>query len=320
MQYFKAITFGLALLTTSVVSAQSYPDKTRPIRLIVPYAVGTSTDLLGRAIARGIADTSGLNVVVDNRPGGEGIIGGRAVQTATPDGYTFLLTTISTQAINPHMMKSLPYDPIEDLVPLVGVAQTPLMMNIGPSSPGPKVQDFIEAARKNPNKYTIGSGSATTLLAGQIFQRKAGIELLSVPYKNLTDAMSALASGQLDTVIVDAATAGLFYKMNVRPIAVTASARTSLYPDVPTLQEEGIKDYEVVGWFASYAPVNIDPQVAQTLRDIINKALDTKYVTDVRKSFAMEPLNLSGDALNNFQRSELKKWGEAVRAANLGQK
>ena len=307
-----------ALTAAAAASAQSWPDKATPIKLVVPFGAGTSTDTLARAIGRGMADVAGVNVIVDNKPGGDAIIGVQAVKQAAADGYTILLTSLSSQVVTPHMHAQLPYDPLVDFVPLVGVAKTPLMFNVGPSLPFKTVREFVAAARANPGKYTVGSSSPTTKLMGEMFARAAGIELLGVPYKNFSDAMVGLAAGQIDIVIVDAATAGPFYKQGVRPIATTAAARTALHPNVPTMKEEGLADFEIIGWFAAFYPAKTPPAAVVAMRDMFDKAMKTKHVTDVYGVFAMEPMNLAGDDLDKFQRAEFDKWGKAVRAANMG--
>lgn len=309
--------FAAALMVVGIASAQTYPDKAKPIRVIAPFGVGTSTDVLARAVARGVAETSGVNLVIDNRVGGEGVIALQAAKTAPADGYTMLFTSLSTQVVNPHMFKQLSYDPVADFVPLVGLAKTPLMLNLGTSTTFNTAREFFAAAKAAPGKYTYGSASATTRAAGEILQREAGIQLLNVGYKNFTDAMSNLASGMIDLVLVDPATAGAFYKQGVRPVATTVATRLRQYPDVPTLREEGLKDFEVVGWFAAYFPAKTPPAAVAAMREILRAALKTKYVTDVYSTFAMEPLDAAGEQLDAFQRQELDRWGKAVRAAGL---
>lgn len=307
-----------ALLASGVAAAQStYPDKSRPIRVFCPFGAGTSTDLLARAVARGMADNNGVNVIVDNRVGADGVIGMQAAKTAPGDGYNMVFTSLSTQVVNPHTFRQLPYDPTADFIPLAGLAKTPLMMNLGSSVPFRTAREFIAAAKANPGKYTFGSGTTTTRLVGEILQQSAGIELLNVPYKALTDAMTNLAGGQIDLVLVDPATAGAFYKQGVRPVATTSASRASQYPDVPTLQEEGVAGFEVVGWFAAYFPAKTPPAMVAAMREMLGNALKTKHVADVYSTFAMEPLPLLGDELAAFQSEELKTWGKAVRAAGM---
>lgn len=297
--------------------AQAFPDKNKPIRLIAPFGAGTSADVLARSIARSMNELYGLNVVIDNRVGADGVIGVQTVRTSPADGYTILITSLSTQVVNPHTFKKLPYDPMRDLMPLSGAGKTALMVNLGPSTSFKTAREFIDAAKSQPGKFTIGSGTSTTRMAGEMFSRAAGIQTLSVPYKALTDAMTNLAGGQIDAVLVDAAVAGPYYKQGVRPVATTGPTRPALMPQVPTLQEEGLPGFEVIGWFATYAPAGTPAAVAATLTDMINHAVQSRYVSDVYAMFSMEPLALSGDRLNAFQQSELDKWGKAVHAAGL---
>src|SRR5258706_13668303 len=146
--------FLAALITSGLAVAQPYPDKSQPIKMIVPFGPGSSADQLARAVARGIGEVAGVNVIVDNRPGADGFIGVEAAKQARPDGYTLLVTTNSTQVVNPHLYNKLPYDPIADFIPLAGVARVPMMVNVGPSVPFKTAREFMAAARANPGKYT----------------------------------------------------------------------------------------------------------------------------------------------------------------------
>lgn len=317
------VTYGLrriaalALMAAGLACAQTYPDPSKPIRVVVPFAVGTSTDTLARALARGMFDVAGVNVVTDAKPGGESIIGAQAAKTAAPDGYTFFLTSLSTQVLNPHMLASLPYDPLADFIPLTGVALTPLMVNMRPSTSFKTLQEFIASARAQPGKYTVGIASTFNRLAAETLQRSAGVEMLVVPHKSANDAMISLAAGQLDMVLVDPSTAAPFYQKNVRPIATTGAARVAAHPNVPTVKEGALPGFELVGWYAAYFPAKTPPAIVTAMQDILRKALKTKHVTDVYTTFGLEPLDLAGAELEKFQRREYERWGQAVRAANL---
>ena len=314
-RFLRLVTLGI-LMASGLASAQSYPDKSKPIRIIVPFSAGSSADTFARAIARGAAD-QGVNVVVDNRAGGEAIIGEMAVKTAAPDGYTILLTSGSTQAVNPHVLPNVPYDPIADFIALQGVAKAPLFFNVSPSIQAKTVAEFIALARANPGKYTFGSGSTTMQMAGELFQQSAGIKMLWVPYKNATDAVLALAAGQLDLVFVDAAMVSPYYPRGVRSMAVSTGKRASRYEKVPTLMEEGLKDVKFAGWFGTYFPANTPAPAVSAMKDILDKAIKTKYVTDVIGNFGMEPFDEDLDA---FQRADYEQWGKVVRSANLDPK
>ncbi|MDR6858769.1 tripartite tricarboxylate transporter substrate binding protein [Variovorax guangxiensis] len=305
---------------SSVAWAQSYPDKSTPIKVVVPFPAGTSADALARAVARGITEVSGAPVIVDNKAGADGFIGMEAAKLARPDGYTMLLTTSSTQVVNPHLHAKLPYDPVLDFVPLGTVAKVPMFVNVGPSVPFKTARELIGAARANPGKYTFGGGTSTVRIVGEMLKQATGVDMLAVPYKNLPDAMMDTASGRIDFVIVDAATAGPFYEKGVRPIAVTTAARSSRFPDVPTLQEEGVAGFEATGWYAAYFPAKTPPSVVAAMRDILYKATRRRFVGELFTAAGMEPLDIAADDLDRFQREEMEKWSKAVRAANLGPK
>ncbi|MGE4238890.1 Bug family tripartite tricarboxylate transporter substrate binding protein [Ramlibacter sp.] len=316
--------FGLMALSLAVgagsAAAQSYPDKSKPIRIVVPFNAGTSTDSIGRALARGMSDVAGVNVVVENIPGAEAVLGARAVKQAAPDGYTLLLTTLSTHAVNPHMIPNLPYDAVKDFTPITGVAKGPLVAAVGPKFPFASAREFIVAARANPGKYTVGSASATTRLAGEMLAQAAGIQVLSVPYKSFSDLMTNLISGEIHTMIIDIGTMKPFVASGMRPLLNVSGRRIAAFPNVPTAQEEGMPSYEVSVWFATYFPASTPAATTSRMRELIAEAMKTKHVTDVLSTFSLDPMPLSGKEFDAFQRSELDKWGAAVKASNLGPK
>ncbi|MFZ4286345.1 Bug family tripartite tricarboxylate transporter substrate binding protein [Variovorax sp. HJSM1_2] len=308
------------MLSTSAF-AQVYPDKSRAVRVLVPFGAASSTDILARALAKGISDVAGLNVIVDNKAGAEGQIGMVAGKTAAPDGYTLVMTTSSTQVLNPHMIPNLAYDPVVDFTPVAGIAKFSLILNAGPSVTQPNLRELLKAARENPGKFSFGSGTATTRLAAELLQSLGGIKLLAVPYKSQTDAIVGLAGGQVDIVFMDLPGSSPHYKSGrVRPLAVTGTSRMSALPDVPTAQEEGLAGYEVSGWWAAYFPAKTPPAIVAAMRDIVEKALKTQSVKDAFTTYALEPLPLTGNAFTAFQQSDSLRLGKLVRDANLASK
>lgn len=315
-----AVSLCLGMLSTSAL-AQVYPDKSRAVRVLVPFGAASSTDVLARALAKGISDVAGLNVIVDNKAGAEGQIGMAAGKAAPPDGYTLVMTTSSTQVLNPHMIPNLAYDPVADFTPVAGIAKFALILNAGPSVTQPNLHEFLKAARANPGKFSFGSGTATTRLAAELLQSVGGVKLLAVPYKSQTDAIVGLAGGQVDIVFMDLPGSSPHHKSGrVRPLAVTGTSRMSALPDVPTAQEEGLAGYEVTGWWAAYFPAKTPPAIVAAMRDIVEKAMKTQPVKDALTTFALEPLRLSGEAFAAFQQSDSQRLGKLVREANLAGK
>lgn len=317
---FTAVLLCLGLLSP-YASAQVYTDKSRAIRVIVPFGAASSTDILARALAKGISEVAGLNVIVDNRAGAEGQIGMAAAKAAPPDGYTLAMTTSSTQVLNPHMIPNLAYDPVADFTPVAGIGKFALILNAGPSVTQPNLRELLKAARANPGKFSFGSGTATTRLAAELLESVGGIKLLAVPYKSQADAILGLAGGQVDMVFMDLPGSSPHYKSGrVRPLAVTGALRMSALPDVPTAQEEGLPGYEVTGWWAAYFPAKTPPAMVAAMRDIIEKAMKTQPVKDALTTFGLEPLSLSGEAFATFQQNESQRMGKLIRGANLAGK
>jgi tripartite-type tricarboxylate transporter receptor subunit TctC len=314
MKPFRFLALCLLLLGT-VTWAQTYPDKARPIRLIVPSGTGSSGDLQARALARGMSE-QGLTVVVENKVGAEGVIGMQAAKSAAPDGYTILLGNTSGMVLNVHMLPNVGYDPVADFVPLFGVSRFSLVLNTGSSQPFKNFREVVEAARKNPGKYTFASATTSTRLAMEMLERHAGIKLLGVPYKTMGEATTALVGGQVDLLMNDVATVAAHYQSGrLRPLATTGPTRMQAIPNVPTLREQGLPNYELTGWYAAFFPARTPPAVAASMREILRKAVKTRYMADALALASFEPLDLEGEQLTGLLRSDLDMWGKQLRSA-----
>ncbi len=313
------LVLGLAFaVSAGTASAQSYPDKSRPIRIVLPQGPGSASDVLARALAKAITDTSGQNVIVDYKPGGETVIGVQALMTAPLDGYTMMMSSSSTQVLNMVMMPNVPYDPFRDFIPLVGVSKATLAVNLGPSTTFKTANEFIAAARANPGKYTFASSTATTRLAGELLQYTAGIKLLNVPYKVTAAGATALAAGEVDLMIVDPSSISMHWQSGrVRPVAVSSATRVSSLPQIPALREEGVPDYDVTAWFCTYFATGTPAPIVAAMRDILRKAVKAPTFTETLAKVSMEPLDLVGDDLTALNRKEVEMWAKVVKAANL---
>jgi tripartite-type tricarboxylate transporter receptor subunit TctC len=313
---------NLLLISFAIIAgpalAQSYPDKGKPIKIVLPQAPGSASDVLARAFAKAITDTSGLTTVVDYKPGAETLLGVQAVLNAPADGYSILLVSSSTPVLNPVMTPNLQYDPFRDFVPLVGISKVSLAMNLGTSTNFKTAREFIAAAKANPGKYTFGSSTPTTRLAGELLQSVAGIKMLNVPYKATAAAATALAAGEVDLMMVDPSSINMYWQSNrVRPVAVTGSARLKAFPSIPTLKEEGLPDYEVTAWFATYFARGTPPEITQAMRDVLRKAMRHTGMLETLAKVGMEPLELTGDDITALARKEVDMWTKVVKAANL---
>jgi tripartite-type tricarboxylate transporter receptor subunit TctC len=304
----------LALLP--VAAAAAYPDK--PITFVVPFAAGSATDQLARALGQEVTAQTKQPVVVDNKAGASGFIGAQQVAKAAPDGYTVFITTNTTHAANEHLFKSIPYDPVKDFAPVTALAKGGQILLVAPGVQAKSVQELIAFAKANPGKVSFGSGSSSSRIAGELFQQMAGIQLLHVPYKSNPQAVSDLLGGQISMMITDVATGLPQVKAGkLRALGVSSQSRISLVPDVPTISEAGLKGYEMSFWFAAYVPAKTPPEVVQRLRDLLVNAVKGPATTSLFASTGLEPFTTTPDGLAKFQQSEAQKWGRIVKAAGI---
>jgi tripartite-type tricarboxylate transporter receptor subunit TctC len=310
----------LALTALCLVAAASahadFPEK--PIRFVVPFAAGTATDQLARALGQSMAADSKAQVIVDNRPGGNGFIGASEVARAAPDGYTVFITTNTTHAAAEHLYKKLPYDPVKDFAPLTALGKGSQILVVNAQSPINSVKDLIALAKKEPGKITFGSGSSSSRIAGELFQQMAGIKLLHVPYKSNTFAVTDLLGKQIDMMITDMATGLPQVKGGkLKALGVSGKSRSPLAPEVPTIDEAGVKGYDMGYWFAAYAPAGTPAPVVQRLHDMLTKAAQSKSANGFYGPTGTEVFVTTPAELAKFQATESKKWGEIINKAGI---
>lgn len=307
--------FAIALCAVcTLTTAQPFTDKARPIRIVVPFGAGSGADLLMRAYARAMNEFGGVNVIVDNKPGAEGVIGLEFAKNAPPDGYTIAVSNLSTHVLNVYQQASLPYDPAVDFVPLVVTESVALVLNAGPSSKFNSISELLEAARARPGKLTYGSSTASTRLAMEILEHQANVKLLSVPYKTQAQATAALAAGEVDFLMTDVVTALPFYQSGrLRPIAVTSRVRIPALREVPTMREAGVKDFEFAAWSAIFAPARTPPEVVEKLRALLLQAGHAKYVKDVLAAKGSATTEMTATELTALVRTDLDRWGKLLR-------
>lgn len=310
-----ALGAGLALPSLSLAQA-AYPDKSKSIRAIVPFSAGSTVDALARVYAQQMGEALGTTIIIDNRAGAESTIGIQAIKQLPADGYTILFSSISTQLVNPQLFKQLSYDPFKDFEPLGGTMRTPLIMMAGPKFPFKTVREFVTAARAAPEKYTYASISSTTRLSGAIFAGGAGIKLLNVPYKDFSGLIADVLENRVDVVFLDGAGLKPNIPLGMRGLGVAAKVRSASFPDVPTLEQEGVP-IEIIGYHSAYARAGTPAAALAALRDALRKAEGTKAVRDFIASTGNEVMNLNGEAFGNWERGEVDKWAKAAKDAGL---
>jgi tripartite-type tricarboxylate transporter receptor subunit TctC len=307
---------ALCALAPALGLAQAFPDK--PITFVVPFAAGSATDQLARAIGQAVTLSTKASVVVDNKPGANSFIGAQTAARAKPDGYTVFITTNTTQAANEHLFKKLPYDPVKDFVPVTALGRGGQIMVVNPSLPVKDVKDFIAQARATPGQLSFGSGSSSSRVAGEMFKQLTGTFILNIPYKSNPPAVTDLLGGQIDMMITDMATGLPQVKAGkLKALGVSTRQRSPLAPDVPTLAEAGVKGYEMTYWFAAYVPAATPADVVDKLNDILVKAARSSGAAGFYQSTGTEIFTSTPAELGRFQAAESLKWGRIIKAAGI---
>ena len=305
----------LALALAGMARAD-YPEKA--VTFVVPFAAGSATDQLARSLGTEVTNLTKQPVIVDDRPGASGFIGAELVKKAAPDGYTVFITTNTTHAANEHLFKKIPYDPVKDFAPVTGLGKGGQIMIVSLDLPVKSVQEFIALAKSKPGKISFGSGSSSSRVAGEMFQQLAGIELLHVPYKSNPLAINDLLGGQISMMITDMATGLPQVKGGkVRPLAVSTLKRSPLTPDLPTIDEAGVKGYDMGFWFAAYVPAHTPPAVVNKLHDILVAASKGPAMQQFYSTTGTDPFTTTPAELAKFQAAESEKWKNIIKKAGI---
>jgi len=297
---------------------EQYPA--RAVRVVVPFATGGPTDIVGRVIANKLADLLGQPFFVENKTGAGGNIGADVVAKALPDGYTLLVATVSTHAINPGLYTKMPYDPIRDFAPIAQVGVTPSLLGVNPSLPVKNVQELIALIRDNPGRYTYGSSGVGSILhlCGEQFKAAAGgLKITHVPYRGSAPMMTDLVGGQI-TMAFDATPTAMPQALSggIRALGAGMAQRIRQMPDLPTLQEQGLKGFECYTWNAILAPAGTPPGVVGRLATAILKAMEDPAVLKALENAGVEPTPGRGPKETDaFIKAELAKWAPIIRAS-----
>jgi tripartite-type tricarboxylate transporter receptor subunit TctC len=306
-----------AVLCSAAALAQPYPNK--PIKAIVPFAAGSATDQIGRAFAAKMSETLGQVIVVDNRAGVNGMLGADAVAKAAPDGYTILIGTNSTNAALKSLMKKLPYDQDTAFAPLGYLGSVPLIIAVNNDVPARNLREFVELAKAKPGNVTFASASTSQLVSSEVLASMAGIQMTNVPYKSGPAAMTDLIGGQVMMFSADfAVTLPQVKGGKIRGLAVTSTNRSPAVPELPTVNEAlGLRDYELIAYFAMFAPAGTPPEIIAKLNQAINAAANSKDVQERFASigFVVEPG--TPEALAQRSKAETAKWAKAIRDAKI---
>jgi tripartite-type tricarboxylate transporter receptor subunit TctC len=292
----------------------------KSIRLIVPWAPGGNVDITGRIIAAALTDSLGQIVVVDNRAGGGGTIGANMVAKSAPDGYTLLMGSSGSVTAGPAVYANMPFDPVKDLAPISMVQIVPMVVETNPKVAAGNLNELIALAKQRPGKMTMassGTGSSNHL-AIELFNTMAGVKFIHVPYKGSGPALAELVGGQVETMIDQLTSSiGFLRDGRLKPIAVTTNVRSSVMPNIPTLEEAGLKGFEANTFTGILAPAGTPKPVIDRLHAEIIRALRTAAVKEKFESLGADPQNLSVAQFGSFIRADLDKWKKVGQAAGV---
>ena len=296
--------------------SNAYPA--RPVKIIVPFGAGGLTDIVARAIAQHLTARLGQQVVVENKSGASGNIGADFVAKSKPDGYTLLMGSIGTNAVNAHLFANMPYT-VKDFTAVALVASGTLMLVTNPQVPARDLRELLAYARANPGKlsYASGGAGASQHLAGELLKNMAGVDIAHVPYRGLAPAVTDVVSGQV-SMTFDLATVAPFVRSGqLRPIAVANGRRSSAFPDVPTIAEAGLPDYEASAWYGLFAPAGTPSSVIALLNAEANRALADPGLRERLRSLGAEPIGGTPQEAQRFVDAEGLKWSQVVRKAGI---
>jgi tripartite-type tricarboxylate transporter receptor subunit TctC len=308
--------FLAGLLFLVAVHAQAWPE--RPVRIIVPFAPGGSADTLGRLVAQKLSEQLKASFVVENRAGAGGSLGSELVSKAAPDGYTLVVSGIASHAIAPMLPQGTPYDPVRDFTHIALFGGPPAVLAVHPSVKAKDLREFVLLAKSKPGELSYGSpGNGTQgQLVAELFKQRAGIDLVHVPYKGASAAVSDLIAGHLPAVSTTLTTAAPQIRSGkARGLAISAASRLAEFPDLPTFAEMGYPDLVATVWFSLSGPANMPQDIVERLNAEVNRALELPDVRERLKPEGIVPQRLSARDFSTFVSDEVKRWGPIVRAS-----
>ena len=311
------VLYLVLAMTSPMTSAQEYPQ--RPVRTIVAYPPGGSTDIIARIIGQKLTDRLGQTFIVDNRAGAAGMIGAELVARATPDGHT-LMVADSPFVVNPSVFAKVPYDPIRDFTPIVLVGSSPLILVVPAASPSQNLADFIRLAKAQAGKITIASAGtgASSHVVAELFKMRAGVNLTHVPYKGLGPALAEVTGGQVDSLFSSIPAAlQLVRTGKLRALGICTRNRMAAVSEIPTIEEGGVADFDAFIWYGYQGPAGLPRSVVDKLSREIARAAELPDVKERFGGMGLETMILMPDAFRPFIAKELKKWGDVVKAANI---
>ena len=319
-QYLRAFVnpaLMFALMTEAALAqSATYPNRT--ITLVLPFAAGSGTDTTTRIISQYLGAALGVGIVVDNKAGANGMIAATYVARAAPDGYTLLVTTNTSHSANPYLLKTLTYDPVKDFAPIARTGDLPFMLVVNPEVPARTVAELITYAKANPGKLTYASGSSSAIVSGATFAHNAGLDLLHVPYKSSPPAMNDVIAGRITMMFTDVLT-GLPHVNGgaLRALAVTTRTRSPLVPNLPSMDEAGVPDFDITSWQGYFGPANLPRDIVVRLNAEIRKIVEKPEIKAQLAALGMDAFSSTPEELGTFVGDQLVLWEKLIRNAGI---
>ena len=310
------VAFALAsLLALPAMAQDAFPS--RLIKFVVPFPAGSFTDVAARGFAERASKSLGQPIIIDNKPGVNGVLGAKAVMESKPDGYTVLINS-NSHAANWSVFKVPPYDPVKDFAPIARLVGIPLVLMVRPELPVNSVGDLISLAKRQPGKLTFGAGNTSSRAAAELLKMTAGVDLHHIPYKGVPQAVTDLMGGQIDILITD--TSYLLAqgdKGKLRGIAMTTPQRIAQLPNIPTFAESGVPNFELIGWLAAFAPAGTPPEIVRKLNQALVQAANDQSMKETLEKLGTYSSPSSPEELSKFVGIETAKWARIQDAAGI---
>ncbi|WP_295845311.1 tripartite tricarboxylate transporter substrate binding protein [Tardiphaga sp.] len=318
LQVIRAMAVAAAMCPAAMAQAQTSNYPTKTITLVLPFAAGSGTDSTTRIISQYLGQALGVPIVIDNKPGANGSIAATYVARAAPDGYTLFVTTNTSHSANPFLLKNMTYDPVKDFTPIARTGDLPFMLVVNPDMKAQSVAELVALARANPGKLTYASGSSSAIVSGATFAHNAGIEMLHVPYKSSPPALNDVIGGRIDMMFTDVPS-GLPHVngKTLRALAVTTAKRSPLVPELPTMQEAGVPDFDITSWQAYFGPAGLPRDVVIRLNAELRKIVETPEIKAKLANLGMDAFSGSPEELDGFVKDQLVLWAKLISNAKI---
>ncbi len=312
----RAVVAACVALWSFTAQAQTYPD--RAITLIVPFGAGSATDTVARVVGQPLSGALKQNVIVENRPGANGALAASYVARAAADGYTLFMSTNSPHSAAPFLTRNVGYDPVKDFAPITRVGSFTLVLVVNPEVPATSIAELIAYAKANPRKLTFASGNTSGIVAGETLNHWAGTDILHIPYKSVPPALNDVLAGRVSMMFADLTTALPHVRAKaLRALGSTRKERSKLFPEVPTLHEAGVTDFEMDSWAGMFAPANTPPEIVTLLNAELRKVIDSEDVKARLANVGFEAFSNTPDEFGEFVKVQLGRWGKMIKDAGI---